>query len=287
MNPRDEAASFLEELGITELPIVPVEICRMLGIHYVEEQLAGLDGYLILDTANGASLICVNNRIIEQGRKNFTVAHELGHFCMDGLHKKAFYCSSEVIESFKTTLDSVEGRANEFASELLMPRNIYHPLVKKLEPGWDAIKELAGLSKTSLTATAIRFVDLSDFACCLVVSCAGKIKWFHKSDEFRPHVQMDSRLVSKGTVAFDIFQGCAPADSFEDVKACDWLTGKGVHKHTEILEWSLPLNSYGHVLTLLYDEEGIAGWEEDDYEEDDRAEVEWEPPTFHKSRRKS
>ncbi len=287
MNPRDEATSFLEELGITELPIVPVEICRRLGIHYAEEQLAGLDGYLILDPANGGSLICVNNRIIEQGRKNFTVAHELGHFCMDGLNRKAFYCSSEVIESFKTTLDSVEGKANEFASELLMPRNIYQPLVKKLEPGWDAIKELAGLSQTSLTATAIRFVDLSDFACCLIVSCDGKIRWFHKSEEFRPYVQMDSRLVPKGTVAFNIFQGCAPADGFEDVKACDWLTGKGVHQHTEILEWSLPLNSYGQVLTLLYDEEGIAGWEEDDYEEDERAEVEWEPPTFHKSKRKS
>lgn len=286
MNSRDEAVSFLEELGIEDLPVVPGEICRKLRIHYAEEPLSGLDGYLILHPT-GHSLICVNNRITEQGRKNFTIAHELGHFCMDGLTKSAFYCSSEVIESFKTTIDSMEARANEFASELLMPRKIYQPLVKKLEPGWDAIKELAGLSQTSLTATAIRFVDLSDFACCLIVSCAGRIRWFHKSDEFRPYVQMDSRLVSKGTVAFNIFQGCAPADSFEDVRACEWLTGKGVHQHTEILEWSLPLNSYGQVLTLLYDEEGIAGWEEDDYEEDERAEVEWEPPTFHRSKRKS
>ncbi len=40
----------------------------------------------------------VQSERIEQGRKNCTVAHELGHFCMDGLNKKAFYCSSEVIE---------------------------------------------------------------------------------------------------------------------------------------------------------------------------------------------
>jgi hypothetical protein len=60
---------------------------------------------------------------------------------------------------------------------------------------------------------------------------------------------------------------------------------RGVKPHTEILEWTLPMNSYGQVLTLLYDKEGIQGWEEDEYSDDDK-EVEWEPPTFHKSRRK-
>jgi hypothetical protein len=37
--------------------------------------------------------------------------------------------------------------------------------------------------------------------------------------------------------------------------------------------------------SALYDEEGIKGWEEDEYL-DDEEEVEWETPTFHKSRRK-
>ncbi|MEN6320345.1 MAG: ImmA/IrrE family metallo-endopeptidase [Syntrophaceae bacterium] len=286
MIPQAEASSFLDELGIEELPIVPVEICRTLGIHYSEDHLTGLDGLLILHPFTGHSIICVSNRITEQGRKHFTIAHELGHYCIDGLRKTEFYCSSEVVESFKSTIDSMELRANEFAAELLMPQKIYQPLVKKLEPGWDAIKELSYKSQTSLTATAIRFIDLSDYACCLIVSRARKILWFHKSEEFRSYVQMDSRLVSKDTVAFNIYQGFTPADNFEDVKACKWLSGKGVYPHTEILEWSLPLNSYGHVLTLLYDEEGIAGWDEEDYDNEDD-EVDWEPPTFHKSKRKA
>jgi hypothetical protein len=36
---------------------------------------------------------------------------------------------------------------------------------------------------------------------------------------------------------------------------------------------------------LLFDEEGIEGWDEDEYG-DDYDDVEWEPPTFHKSRKK-
>lgn len=76
-----------------------------------------------------------------------------------------------------------------------------------------------------------------------------------------------------------------PLDHFEDVKADNWVSGRGVKPYTEILEWSLPLNSYGQILTLLYDEEGISCWEEDDDMDEDE-ETEWEPPTFHKSRRK-
>ena len=45
------------------------------------------------------------------------------------------------------------------------------------------------------------------------------------------------------------------------------------------------MNSYGQVLTLLFDDEGIAGWDEDEYE-DENEDAEWEPPTFHKSKRK-
>ncbi|MBU4480657.1 hypothetical protein KKG48_04430 [Patescibacteria group bacterium] len=48
---------------------------------------------------------------------------------------------------------------------------------------------------------------------------------------------------------------------------------------------SLFTNFYGQVLTLLYDEEGISGWEEEE-EADEDEEIEWEPPTFHKSKRK-
>ncbi len=165
-----------------------------------------------------------------------------------------------------------------------MPQFIYQRLVDYREPGWNQIKELSELSQTTLTSTAIRFIDLTEEACCLIVSEAGKIAWFRKPDEFRPYVQMENRLLSPDTVAYTVFGGSEPPDHFENVKADNWLSGRGVKTYTEILEWSLPLNSYGQVLTLLYDEEGIAGWDEDDLDEDD--DVEWEPPTFHKSKRK-
>lgn len=285
MTPQDEATSLLEDLGIKGLPIVPEEICRRLKIHYSEDPLKDLDGVLILHPSTGKGIICVNSLVSEQGRKNFTIAHEFGHWCMDSFEQNVFFCPRGVIESFKPTIKPMELRANEFAAEFLMPQFIYQPLVDARAPGWNEIKKLAVLSQTTLTATAIRFMDLTDEACCLIVSQAGGIEWFRKSRDFRPYVQMDNRLLSPGTVAYANFQGDIPLDRFEDVKADNWVSGRGVKPYTEVLEWSLPLNSYGHVLTLLYDEEGIAGWDEDD-DVDEEAEIEWEPPTFHKSKRK-
>jgi len=285
VKPQTAAINFLEELGQNELPVDPTEICKKMGILYNETDLGTLDGMLILDMSRNQNLICVNSRIAEQSRKNFTVAHELGHLCMHSLEQNTFYCSSDVIESFKSTINPIELSANKFASELLMPLFIYQPLVDRKDVDWDHIKELSGLSQTSLQATAIRFVDLTQTACCLIVSKGKKILWFHKSKEFQPFIQMEGRQLSKDTVAYSIFQGVDPPNHFEDVKADNWLSGRGVNRYTEILEWSLPINSYGQVLTLLYDEEGIAGWDEED-DANEEGETEWEPPTFHKSKKK-
>ncbi|KUO40380.1 MAG: hypothetical protein AVW05_03700 [Hadesarchaea archaeon DG-33] len=280
--PELEATKLLEELGITKLPIIPRDICLTLDIAYVEDKLKSIDGLLLLNPS-GKSLIGVNSSIKEQGRKNFTGAHELGHLCMDSDYQDSFYCSRDDIESFKDQIQPVELRANNFAAALLMPQFIYQELVKVREPGWDTVRTLAAMSQTTLTATAMRFLDLTDYACALIVSEKRTISWFHKSREFASYVL--TGIIPPGTIAHTVFRGSVPPDCFEVVKAETWVSGRGVKPHTEILEWTLPINSYGQVLTLLFDEEGIAGWEEDEYENNSDG-VEWEPPTFHKSKKK-
>lgn len=287
--PEDEARNFLEEIGITELPVRPMEICRKLGIVYREQPLKSIDGMLLVDPRNASALISVNSRIIEQTRKNFTCAHEFGHYCMDSGEQSKFTCTRENIESFKKKTPPIELRANQFAAAFLMPKFLFKPLVDKGEPDWDHIKELSGLSETSLVATALRFMDLTEQACILIVSRNCAISWFHPSTKFRAFVDMDSRSLSTATIAHSAFRGAAPPNGFEIVKADNWISGHKVNAQTEILEWSLPINSYGEVLTILLDEDGIEGWGKDDYREDlddDECSTPWEEPKFYKSKRK-
>ncbi len=282
---RDHAGGLLGQLKIQSLPIDPYDICERVRILVKEDDCEGYTGMLLV--VDRKALISVKSSIREQSRKRFTVAHELGHYRIPEhltSGRTYFKCTDKDLDTFNRK-GNLESEANEFAAELLMPTSIYQELVNARSPGWDSIKELALLSQTSLTSTAIKFIDLTDYACALIVSEREMISWFHKSKEFNAYVQMEGRFVSRGTIAYSSLRGSAPPDCFEVVKANNWLSGRGVKPHTEILEWSLPINSYGRVLTLLFDEEGIQGWEEGDFEDDDDG-VEWDPPTFHKSKRK-
>jgi len=283
MNPESEAEKLLQELGITTLPVIPRKICKKLDIEYIEKPFKSIDGLLLVDSGL-AGLIAVNSLIEEEGRKNFTCAHELGHYCMDSIQQKRFECSREILEGFNNKIPYCEIRANMFATEFLMPKFIYQRLVDGYDPVWDHIKELANLSRTSLISTARRFIDLTDKECVLVVSRKKMISYFFPSKEFKPFVQMDSKFVSPDTVAYSALQGNDPPDCFELVKADNWVSGRGVNPYTDILEWSLPVNSYGEVYTILFDEEGIEGWDNEYHNEDE--DIEWEPPTFHKSKMK-
>ena len=143
---------------------------------------------------------------------------------------------------------------------------------------------MATIGQTSLLSTALKFIELTDSACALIISEGSQISWFQKSELFSAIIDMDSKILSPYTYAYAAFNGLVPPNEFETVKADNWLSGRKVKSNTEILEWTLPLNSYGQVLTLLFDEEGIGGWEEND--DDDDNDIDWEPPTFHKSKRK-
>ena len=71
---------------------------------------------------NGQAYIMVNSSIDNLGRKNFTIAHELGHhFLSHHLRQNSFYCSENVIVEEGSWKDPIEQEANYFASCFLMP----------------------------------------------------------------------------------------------------------------------------------------------------------------------
>ena len=77
---------------------------------------------------NGQRYIMVNQAIENQGRKNFTLAHELGHhFLGHSLHSASFFCSDKNISEESQAADWIEHEANHFASCFLMPEQKIKP----------------------------------------------------------------------------------------------------------------------------------------------------------------
>lgn len=55
-------------------------------------------------------------------RKRFTIAHEIGHYCLHSVHsKQAFKDSRKAMSRTESYWDFIESEANSFAAQLLMP----------------------------------------------------------------------------------------------------------------------------------------------------------------------
>ena len=228
LEPTEGARQLLRELNVQDLPIQPREIAEQLQIVVWEREMESqYDGCLMRvgDTWG----ILLNNLIQSSARKNFTIAHELGHYYLDGGQTERqnsatgeeakvtefvpqHRCQREDLRGFDSH-QLEEQRANQFAVELLMPFPIFRADATDLpEIGLPAIDTLAAKYSTSLTSTAIRYTRLSLHVCAVVLSENGQIKYFAYSDRFRQnsdcyltknkplHPDSVAELLDKGTL---------------------------------------------------------------------------------------
>ena len=93
------------------------------NIKYKEVNSKNINFVGAFTKANSNQLyIMVNQNIGNDGRKNFTIAHELGHyFLQHQLTINSFYCFENEILEDNLHQDNIENEANYFATCLLMP----------------------------------------------------------------------------------------------------------------------------------------------------------------------
>ena len=96
-----------------------------------------------------------------------------------------------------------EREADLFATELVMPELFFQPLCDEGKPNFQLIEELAKLFKSSLTATAIRYMEFCAYTCALVSSQNGQINMVIGSESFNTRVRGGVRegTLDQGTYA--------------------------------------------------------------------------------------
>ena len=250
-NAISSAANILKEFCITNPAEVELEdLAYLRGAVVRDAAMNNCEGRLIRSGLNG--IITINSKIREPGKRRFAIAHELGHF---ELHEKANQFSNFVdqnfLEWYKTS--AIEREANIFAAELLMPSERFKGACEKQEPIFKNICAVAEFFKTTLTSTAIRYVDLGPYPSMLIVSVAGKIKWSVHSDDFPYRFIKIGREVQKGTIAFDLFAGNMANKTHEMIMGSIWLTDDwSLPEDLLLYESSILLPSYNTVLSFIW-----------------------------------
>lgn len=124
LNPR-ELLQIAKDAGIKAIPLDVERLALALGIRVIYEPMDGeLSGKLV---RKDLTYLMTINSLHHPNRQRFTIAHELGHYCLhrsmgDEFIDKIFFRGGE---SSRT-----EAEANRFAAAILMPEDEFTRFVK-------------------------------------------------------------------------------------------------------------------------------------------------------------
>lgn len=149
------AQNVLDTYWDGKLPVDVERLAQAMGMRVIKNPFMNESGMIEMD--GNTPVITVNST--EYGpRQRYTIAHEIGHFALGHLNN-AERCCRDDAASFKTgTTSPIERQANQFAAELLMPKNVLEYAI--VDRGYTKLEALAQLFGVSEVAMKWRLVNL-------------------------------------------------------------------------------------------------------------------------------
>ncbi len=128
-------------------------------------------------------IIFYNKNISSNGRVNFTIAHELGHYLLHrSILENGIMCSRQDMMEWKSEYAQREAEANQFASYLLMPRNLFEEKMRDKEINLHLLTEVAEHFSVSITAAILKWLEFTDKRAMLVIAKDGFVDLARSSD---------------------------------------------------------------------------------------------------------
>ncbi len=195
-------------------------------------------------------------------RKRFTICHEIAHIHLD-LPSQHDAPSWSYVKRPQNEI-----HCDVYATELLLPYQLFRPLAHEAAVGFAAVDDLAEQFEASVTSTGSRFAAETETACAFILSERGKVKYASRSKtlrELRAWIQPGTPLPSASASAL-VRRGARGRDMTEiaaDVWFSDWKMG-GV-----LLEEARHLPKFDQTLTLLWFDEGDEPQQPNRFEKDD------------------
>lgn len=245
----------LDEIGASDLD----DLIAYLGAFLVEKKMHNADGRIVHGTRR--SIIKVNSSIQYPGRKRFTIAHEIGHLVM---HKDyPIHSDSKSLDWFDSALKNLQsGRqeleANEFASELLMPAELFRCEVrfKKFTP--NLLRHLADRFQTSITSVAFKCLEMNVHPICLFFISDGAVRYWKKSESFRHWIVDRNKMPPhEYSVAMEYIQaGYDPVyskeESQQEISKSTWFEARNGDEDDTFFEYCIPTKQYKTILSVVW-----------------------------------
>lgn len=246
------------EAGYTALPVCPIKIAEAhdIPVQAKPGTAKGVSGMLL--HIGGQFGIMYATHIRSEGFRRFSIAHELGHYFLEGHPEAVLRHGVHESRAGFVTKDRYEREADTFAAALLMPEDLFKAEMRKQAEGLGAIEALASVAETSITATAFRYAELAPEAVAVVISEGPTILSCGYSEKIKDIAGRGSmpwlygKPVPAGTLTAKFNakpSRVAAADrDAGSVDAVDWFgLGEGVRGTEEVIG----LGGYGRSLTVI------------------------------------
>jgi Zn-dependent peptidase ImmA (M78 family) len=276
------ANAVLREMKIDGLRVDPIAIATDKGIvvQAKPDTAAGVSGMLVKAGDEFGILYATN--IPSKGFQKFSVAHEIGHYCISGhvdaLLSNGVHYSQAGFHSF----DPFEQEADYFAAALLMPELPFKKAIDDYPAGIGVIEALRQACETSLTATAIRYSGLTRDGVAVIASRGATVDWCFMSDGVKDAKGLKwlrkGTPVPVGTVTEDF--NARPDNVRLGKKASgdgdlrDWMDTDRSYRVTEEV---VGLGQYGRTLTVLTCKSLTTRVEEEDDDDEEPLIESWTP----------
>lgn len=265
--------ALLKQEGITTLPVDPFAIAASHDI-LVEAKPDAADGVSGMLLRHGDTFgILYATYVPNDGFQRYSISHELGHYFLDG-HVDHLLPGDGIHSSRAGFIsgDPYELEADNFAAGLLMPATLYKRLIIRRDPSLDAVESLASDCRTSLTATAIRFAELTDDAVAVIISTRNVIDYCILSEAMKSLPQLSwlkkGSAVPMGTATARLSASAERVlrgdRAIDEIDVMDWLGGT---RSAVVTEEVVGLGTYGKTLTIL--SSSRIGHKEDGLDDDD------------------
>lgn len=240
------AERLLWSYGVTEpvhIDLDAIALDRGAQVRY--RRLDGCEARLVV--SGDRAIISVNDTS-QEGRRRFSLGHELAHWICDR-GRGSFLCANDDIGPQNAEAKHVEALANSYASQLILPDYLVQSWIQGKPISLDTASALRKDFKASLTAAAIKLAKRARQPACVACHGQSKLHWFVKNRAFPTDIYM-SRELHQDTDAFSIvFGGMSGMGRPKREPANRWLTGSGVFRMT-VQSQSLGLSDSA-TLTLI------------------------------------
>lgn len=253
------AWDLLKDMGVVSLPVLPIDIAKRKDILVkpFSADRPGIAGCLMM--VGNQFGIGYANHLDNEGFVNFTVGHELGHFHLPGHMEFLFQHGNTTHFSAAafTSSDPHEKQADAFSASLMMPERMFLPELRRAGAGLKAVKKLAALCTTSLSATAIRYGQLAEDPAAIIVTRDDQIEYAVLSPTLREIVdggklkRGDLLPIASATYRFNRdYENVIRSEEVESVSSLrEWFPDAPDHEMNEDV---IGLGKYNKTLTVLF-----------------------------------